>query len=76
MTTKTCPTCGNSVAALIHDIDRKRWVCHLCIEDQECGAAVMSRKIDEHMRAGTLDKYPIGERLRDLRGGKPEEQVQ
>jgi hypothetical protein len=33
----------------------------------------MSRKIDEHMRAGTLDMYAIGERLRDLRGEKPEE---
>ena len=65
---KTCPTCGASVAVLITKLATNEWICHNCIEDKTHPAAIVSRKIHEHTVAGTLDKYPESERLKDLQG--------
>ena len=67
MEMKTCPTCGASVAVLITDCATNERFCHKCAEEGS-PAVVVSRKIHNHMVDGTLDEYPLLERLKDLRG--------
>jgi len=41
--------------------------CHICAGEESPVVAV-SRKIHDHAVDGTLDEYPLSERLKDLRG--------
>lgn len=70
---KECPECHREVLSLIREFrDGKviRTFCHQCDEDPNSTAATVTRKLHEHAIAGTLDKYPLEERLADLRGEK------
>jgi len=65
---KECPNCGTQVTSLIRDLATKKFTCHNCDSDgSEHGAALVAKKLHEHSIAGTLDKYPLEERLKDLK---------
>lgn len=65
---KTCPNCKAKVTSLIRDAESKKTTCHNCdSEGSEKGIGLVSKKLHEHSVAGTLDKYPIEERLKDLK---------
>jgi hypothetical protein len=68
---KECPECHREVISLIREFrDGKviRTFCHRCDEDPNSTAAAVTRKLHEHAIAGTLDQYPLAERLADLEG--------
>jgi hypothetical protein len=70
---KECPECHREVISLIREFrDGKviRTFCHLCDEDSNSTAATVTRKLHEHAIAGTLDQYPLVERIADLNGEK------
>lgn len=67
---KTCPSCHAKVLVLIHEFKGGKVVrtfCQFCA-DPNSTAATMARKLQEHAMAGTLDKYPLAERIVDLEG--------
>jgi hypothetical protein len=66
---KVCPECGQEVLSLIIDLATGRRFCHLCA-DPNSTAATVTRKLHEHAIAGTLDQYPLAERIADLNGKK------
>jgi hypothetical protein len=47
------------------DFATQRRFCHECATTSS-NAVMVARKIHEHNLKGTLDEYPIQERLRDL----------
>jgi len=47
------------------DFATQRRFCHECATTSS-NAVMVARKIHEHNLKGTLDEYPIEERLRDL----------
>lgn len=67
---KTCPTCGASVAILLTDCKTGKRFCHNCHDEfglrHDHPVVIVNRKIHEHMVNGTLDSYPLSERLKDL----------
>lgn len=65
---KTCPSCGAQVTVLITDYKTQKRFCHNCAPEEPSAAAKVSKKIHDHVVAGTLDRYPLEERLKDLRG--------
>ncbi len=68
---KECPECHREVVSLIREFrDGKviRTFCHRCDEDPNSTAATVTRKLHEHAIAGTLDSYPLEQRLADLSG--------
>ena len=70
---KECPECHREVISLIREFrDGKviRTFCHRCDEDPNSTAATVTRKLHEHAIAGTLDQYPLAERIADLNGEK------
>ena len=70
---RECPECHREVVSLIREFrDGKvvRTFCHRCHEDPDSPVATVTRKINEHAEAGTLDKYPLAERIADLNGEK------
>ena len=60
-----CPTCLARVTSLIVDFATQRRFCQECATTSP-NAVRVARKIHEHNMRGTLDEYPIEERLRDL----------
>jgi len=60
-----CPTCLAQVTSLIVDFATQRRFCQYCATTSP-NAVRVARKIHEHNMRGTLDEYPIEERLRDL----------
>jgi hypothetical protein len=60
-----CPTCLAQVTSLIVDFATQRRFCQECATTSSTAVRV-ARKIHEHNMRGTLDEYPIEERLRDL----------
>ncbi len=70
---KECPECHREVISLIREFRNGKVVrtfCHLCYEDPDSPMATVARKIHDHAIAGTLDQYPLAERLADLNGEK------
>jgi hypothetical protein len=67
---RTCPSCKREVLTLITDLKTGRRFCHECHPDPDSREAVVTRKINEHAAAGTLDQYPLAERMADLNGEK------
>ena len=67
VTLRVCPECGASVLSLLIDFATGRRFCHEC-HDPNSREAIVARKIDDHAAAGTLDQYPIEERIADLKG--------
>jgi len=70
---KECPECHREVISLIRefrDDDVIRTFCYHCDEDAKSTAATITRKLHEHAIAGTLDQYPLAERIADLNGEK------
>jgi hypothetical protein len=70
---KACPECHREVVSLLHDYRGGRVVrtfCHFCAEDTGSTAVAVTKKIHEHAIAGTLDQYPLAERIADLNGEK------
>jgi len=70
---RECPECHREVIGLIREFrDGKviRTFCHRCDEDPNSTAATVTRKLHEHAIAGTLDQYPLAERIADLNGEK------
>jgi hypothetical protein len=68
---RECPECHREVISLIREFrDGKvvRTFCHLCHEDPDSPMATVARKIHDYAVAGTLDQYPLAERLADLNG--------
>ncbi len=67
---KTWPRCKAQVTTLVTHCKTNERFCHLCATDEEekSPAVTVARKLHEHVVAGTLDQYPISERLKDLRG--------
>ena len=62
----TCPTCLAQVTALMVDFATQRRFCHECATTSSTAVKV-ARKIHEHNLQGTLDEYPIEDKIRDLR---------
>jgi len=60
-----CPTCLAQVTSLIVDFATQRRFCQECATTSSTAVRV-ARKIHEHNMRGTLDEYPMEERLRDL----------
>ena len=60
-----CPTCLAQVTSLIVDFATQRRFCQECATTSSTAVKV-ARKIHEHNMRGTLDEYPMEERLRDL----------
>lgn len=60
-----CPTCLAQVTSLIVDFATQRRFCQECATTSSAAVRV-ARKIHEHNMRGTLDEYPVEERLRDL----------
>jgi hypothetical protein len=69
---RVCPECKREVLTLITEVKTRRRFCHECHENPNSREATVTRKINEHAAAGTLDRYPLAERLADLEG-KPYE---
>jgi len=70
---KECPECHCEVISLIREFRNGKVVrtfCHLCFEYPDSPMATVARKIHDHAIAGTLDQYPLAERLADLKGEK------
>jgi len=70
---RECPECHREVIGLIREFrDGKviRTFCHRCDEAPNSTAATVTRKLHEHAIAGTLDQYPLAERIADLNGEK------
>jgi len=70
---KECPECHREVISLMREFRNGkvfRTFCHLCHEDPDSPMATVARKIHDHAIAGTLDQYPLAERLADLKGEK------
>jgi hypothetical protein len=67
---RICPVCQREVLVLITDFATGERFCHLCHEDPDSPMATVTRKINEHAAAETLDQYPLGERIADFNGEK------
>jgi len=67
---KICPQCGAEVLSLLIDFATDRRFCHLCHEDPDSPMSTVARKIHAHAIAGTLEQYPLAERIADLNGEK------
>ncbi len=70
---KECPECHREVISLVREFRNGKVVrtfCHLCYEDPASPMATVARKIHDHAVAGTLDQYPMAERIADLNGEK------
>jgi len=70
---KECPECHREVISLMREFRNGKVVrtfCHLCHEDPDSPMAMVARKIQDHATAGTLDQYPLAQRLADLNGEK------
>ncbi len=68
---KECPECHREVISLLREFHNGKVVrtfCHLCYEKPDSPMATVARKIHDHAIAGTLEQYPIAERLTDLEG--------
>jgi len=65
---RECPECGASVLSLLIDFATGRRFCHKCHDNPNSREAIVTRKIHEHAIAGTLDQYPLKERIADLTG--------
>ena len=68
---KECPECHREVISLLREFRNGKVVrtfCHLCHEDPDSPMVTVVRKIHEHAIAGTLDQYPLEERIADLEG--------
>jgi transcription elongation factor Elf1 len=67
---KTCPRCKAEVVVLVTNADTREQYCHLCAtcEERTNRAVLVAEKIHNHTVSGTLDQYPLAERLKDLRG--------
>ena len=70
---KECPECHREVMSLMREFRDGRVVrtfCHLCYENPDSSMATVARKIHDCAIAGTLDRYPLAERIADLNGEK------
>lgn len=68
MELKLCP-CGEKVLSLITDLATGSKVCFHCDPDQTSNEVRVARKMHEiYMSTGSLDSYPISERLANLAG--------
>ena len=69
---RTCPSCGAEDVSVITNLATGERFCPRCATSEEVESPVVkvARKIAEHEKAGTLDQYPLEERLADLRGEK------
>ena len=67
---RICPICQREVLVLMTDFATGKRFCHLCYEDPGSTMATVARKIHDHAIAGTLDRYPLAERIADLNGEK------
>ena len=66
---KECPECHREVLSLMREFLNGKVVrtfCHLCYEDTVSPMATVARKIHSHANAGTLEQYPLAERIADL----------
>ncbi len=67
---RICPICQREVLVLMTDFATGKRFCHLCYEDPGSTMATVARKIHDCAVAGTLDQYPLAERIADLNGEK------
>jgi hypothetical protein len=68
---KECPECHREVISLVQEFRNGKVVrifCHLCHQDPDSPMVTVSRKIHDHAIAGTLDQYPLAERIAELEG--------
>jgi hypothetical protein len=65
---KVCPECGQEALTLLIDFATGRRFCHECHGNPNSGEATVARKLHENAVAGTLESYPVAERIADLKG--------
>ena len=65
---RTCNSCGYSGLDLIRVFDNatRKSMCNKCVEAPN--VARVAEKIARHQAEGTLDRYPLKQRLADLKG--------
>ncbi len=66
---RACPLCGREALVLLIDFATGKRFCHEC-HDPNSREAIVTRKINKRAAAGTLDQYPLAERIADLNGEK------
>jgi len=68
MQLKQC-ICGAKVLSIITDLATGARICHVCSPEQDSNETKVARKMDAVFAAtGSLDDYPLNERLRNLNG--------
>ena len=68
----TCHGCGYEGPDMVRIRDNAtgEHFCNHCFPDEDSPVAKFAKKLAAHKAAGTLDQYPLAERLADLRGEK------